>query len=141
MKKLLFVFFFVLLSLSANSRDTEWAIAGYSKNNTISHYTDWSSLKADGDSVYYWELVDFRFLNTPNEDGRTGSYVTYHEGDCVKFRYRSFQTHWYDNFMAKGDIVNTTTPSNEWKYPPPDTPQNRSLHSACILTDHLRDEY
>lgn len=145
MKKLLLVLFLIALSLSSKSfafeRATEWALSGFTSENTITHYIDWSSLKVEGDSVYFWELVDFRFYNSPNEDGRTGSYVTYHEGDCVKFRYRSFQTHWYENFMAEGEITETTTPKNDWKYPPPGSTQRSGLESVCNLTSHLRYYY
>ena len=141
MKKL-FLFLLILFSMKANSLDginpTEWALSGYSSDNTITHYNDWSSLKADGNLVYFWELVDFRFLNSPSTYETERSYVTYHEGDCVKFRYRSYQTHWYAKFMAEGDIVETTIPDNDWKYPPPDSPQRRGLGNVCNLTSHLR---
>jgi hypothetical protein len=124
--------------MNAASLDTRWTLSGYSSNNTITHYTDWNSISSDGDLVYFWELVDYRFLNSASTYATEKSYVTYHEGDCVKFRYRSYQTHLYAKFMAEGDIVETTIPDSSWVYPPPDTPQRRGLGSVCTLTKHLR---
>ena len=51
--------------MNAASLDTRWTLSGYSSNNTITHYTDWNSISSDGDLVYFWELVDYRFFDRP----------------------------------------------------------------------------
>tara|TARA_B100001057_G_C22015668_1_gene631571 strand:+ start:264 stop:500 length:237 start_codon:yes stop_codon:yes gene_type:complete len=63
------------------------------------------------------------------------SVVAYAKADCDIGREQYLSISYYDDFKAKGNILNTVTPEGNWHYPIPGTTQMILHEVACNAKD------
>jgi len=138
MKKLLLLFFSLLISL--NSFGDNWKQIIMPDDDNISFWINTDSMKKHNDFVYWWDYIDFpqgtnvQYETTKYIDGAKG-YESYKQGDCGVIRYKELAGYYYGGRFFSGPRWENKLFSNEWTFPPSDTPSEFILDYVCDYVD------
>jgi len=105
----------------------EWTMVTKNVNgNTF--YVDLDRIRKHDGKVYFWHLLDY---SKPTKTGVLSSKV-YLEAECGRFRFRILNDTYYNGPMASGTVNSSNyTPDENWIYPPPNSPFEDVLKTAC----------
>ena len=128
MKKLLILTTLIFSTMMFSSTSfAEWTKLGESVyGNTF--YVDIERIRKHGGYVYFWMLTDR--LKPKHGDF---SHKMYHQGDCKLFRYQILSFSFHEEPMGRGtgDVQEPVKASQGWKYPTPDSVDERMLKLVC----------
>ena len=112
----------------ATNASAEWTVI--EKNNVITSYIDKSSIHREENVVVVSTLDD---LTLPNKF-REGFYssTTWQEAyDCAKKKHRVISSVFYEERMAKGNILASFGPTQNWEEVRPNTASETLWKIAC----------
>ena len=122
MKKLLVLLFSLMISFNSYG---EWMkITANIDGDT--YYIDFDTIKSHNGYVYYWGISDYI---TPNSRGNMSAKI-YYQSDCGLDRSKYVSGTFYNESMGKGK-GETSTPPDDWMYPPPDSVYGFILDIVC----------
>jgi hypothetical protein len=128
MKKIfIFVFF---ISFFATSVIADWTIASRHINGTTEFYIDKNNIRKDGSTRYFWILMN---LTGKKIDREHNSALVYVQLDCKALRAKDLEFIAKSSQMGKGEEVGKFSPPDEWKYPPPDSNEEKTYKIVCDL--------
>lgn len=81
------------------------------------YYYDKDRVRKSGKILYFWVLNDYI---KPSKRGFL-SVTKYVQLDCSIFRFKILKFQVYKKSMGEGKMTGEITPTDEWKYPPPNT--------------------
>ena len=104
----------------------EWTEIG---STSLGHtfYIDLDRIREQGDFRYYWRLRDSL---EPDEYG-TLSTIMYRVADCLQYRDKPLQVHYYLQNMGENIDSSATDLIEQWVYPIPETIGESSLKLVC----------
>lgn len=115
MKKIIFIF--LLAAANATIAADRWTQLGRSKNGTI--HVDTPTIQRNGDVARVWVMYS---LITPERSPRNRPYtstIAQMEYNCREHIYRKTQELYYEDPMAKGEVVESNRIVDEWERPIP----------------------
>ncbi len=126
MQKIILIFTLLFSTVMFSSPlSAEWVLRG---NGTEGNwYVDYESISKNGEYVTYWSMVDW---HRPKQ-GRS-SVVTYHQGDCGLYRYKTLSFIFHNQSMGRGTGDTRDSPFMDWVYPPPTDLRRTILLGACM---------
>lgn len=120
MKKLFSLSLAMLLSTSAISEN--WVKAG--NNNKSMIYVDMDSIKRNGDTINFWEIIIFKPNAVKNIVDKTISLM---EIDCTNVKNRTIYIVGYLN----GNVIASGEVSSKWNYIVPTSSEYRQYNQLC----------
>ena len=125
MKKIVLM---MLLFASTNVL-AEWTKVTESSKSIV--YADIQSIRKNGNKVKIWALLDFKTVQTVDND-RYLSSLTRYEFDCSEETARQLDFYWYSGNMKKGDIVySDTNITDQPRTVVPESVEEHLLAVAC----------
>jgi len=126
MKPLLTIFTLVFTVMFSSTSFAEWSKV--SKNvSGYTFYVDFERIRKHDGYVYFWELID---RVKPTNTGVLSD-ITYQQGDCRSFRYKTLNWFWHKEPMGGGSSTSDNNPHKEWNYPPPGSMSESILRAVC----------
>ena len=126
MKKLTILLVIIFTFLFSTTCWGDWSFVSINSDGDKFYYEK-EGVKKSGKFLYFWLLLD---TIKPTENGDL-SYTAYIQLHCIIMRNKMLKLHSYNKSMGKGEITSSTTPEDEWEYPPPGTTFNIAFNEIC----------
>ena len=125
MKKLLLI---LICLFSYSPSHSKWEEIGSTEDKDI--YIDKDRIRVKGDSVFYWELMNF---SKPIGLLKEQSVMTYIQGHCDQFKIKVLERVVCKEPMGKSDCMEHSSSRDyrEWSYPIPNSIREFSLNFVC----------
>ena len=126
MKKITLLLVIIFTFLFSTISWGEW---NYVINNVRGdkYYYDKDRLRKNGKYLYFWMLTDYL---KPVGDGMLST-IVYRQLDCSIFREKILKFISYNKNMGEGTIREENIPSDEWRYPLPNTTTEVFFKKVC----------
>ena len=115
MKKIILLLVIIFTFLFSTTIWGDWSFVSVNSNGDKFYYEKEGVKKIGGKLLYFWLLLE---TIKPAENGDI-SYTAFIQLDCIIIRNKMLKLHTYNKSMGKGEITSSTTPEDEWEYPPP----------------------
>jgi hypothetical protein len=126
MKKITLLLVIIFTFLFSNTSWGDWTFVEETDTG-IKFYYDKDRVRKSGKYLYFWELID---LLKPDKWGNL-SITRYIQLDCSILRTKFLKFHRYNNSMGEGKLNSSSTPKDEWNYPPPDSVDEIVCNFVC----------
>lgn len=102
-----------LLLLSSGPAYAEWELLGGNDDIGPTMYVDTDSIRHKEDVVKWWELYDYKTIQTGDGFSYFSSKVQ-HEFDCAEERLRWLAHSWFSGHMGRGTVVYNSSGEGKW---------------------------
>ena len=127
MKKLLLIFTLLFSTLMFSTPSYgEWTKTGVNVDGDT-FYVDFDRIRKHDGNVYWWALNDNL---KPTKYGHLSTKI-YKQGDCKLFRFKNLSFSFHKEPMGNGPGDVQEPVKKGWKYPPPNSSQERILKRVC----------
>ena len=126
MKKITILLVIIFTFLFSNTSLGDWTLVVESESGNNFYY-DKDRIRKSGKYLYFWELIDYL---KPDNWGNL-SVTRYVQLDCSILRHKFLKFHRYNNSMGKGKLNGSSTPKDEWDYPPPNSVDEIVCNFVC----------
>ena len=126
MKKITLLLVIIFTFLFSTTSWGEWTYVTYNVEDD-KYYYDKDRVRKSGKYLYFWDLIDYI---KPTEYGYLST-TSYIQLDCSIFRFKMLKLQFYNKSMGEGKMTTDTTPSDEWRYPKPNTSGETLYNKIC----------
>lgn len=126
MKKSIMMLLLAAMSMGAMA---EWQKIGINDGDT--QYVDSGTIRADGNMVKAWTLIDSKTPKRVGTDEAHLSMKIHEEYDCAQAKFRMLSVSTHTANMGQGRVIGFSNDPTEWVGVPPDSFAALKLHLLC----------